>query len=302
MKMEENLQESALSSKNEATSPSKTKRVHVFSAYVLPSDRYPFPVHLEILKRYVTLARTTPLPAEKVEGPGIPKQSAGMNVRFMGNIGLLKSEKRGEYSPAEQTIAFIYARTADENKAKAILRQILQDKWFAQAALKHLMINPITTREQLLNGLALVAQTDRQVKGPSLEVLVDYLVYAGIITEDEQGIRAGMPFQIGTPQSSDALSSVVGPAPAVAAPGETSSIASETKSLIEPATSDGWQVIQTEDYSVKVRSDLDVIADLRDAIDLLEKKARRVKEKRAQRSDLSKRAEITDKEPQEGDV
>ena len=284
--MQEQSPESAPSNESSPNKAKEIKRVRVYSAYVLPSDRYPLSVHLEILRRYVNLARTTPLSADKVDGPGIPVQSAAMNVRFLRDIGLLKAEARGQYSPTEQAIAFIYARTADENRAKAILRQVLQDKWFTDATLAHLKTDPITTREHLLNELALVAQTDRQVKGPALAVLVDYLVYAGIINEDEQGIRVGVQLQSTTPSVSGVASNVSMTGPNVTTPAKPASPAIEIKPITEAAaTAEEWQVIQTEDFYVKVRSDLDVIADLRDAIDLLEKKAKRNKEKQSQQSD-----------------
>ncbi len=41
-----------------------------------------------------------------------------------------------------------------------------------------------------------------------------------------------------------------------------------------------WHVIQTEDFYLKVRSDTDVLADLREHLNLLDKKVARLKAKR----------------------
>ena len=260
-----------------ANKAKETKRVRVHSNYVLPSDRHPFSVHLEIVRRYVNLARNTALPAENVEGPGIPVQSAGMNVRFLKDIGLLTASSRGKYSPTEQAISYIYARTADENRAKLILRQVLQNKWFTDATLAHLRTTPVTTREQLLNELALVAQTDRQVKGPALAVLLDYLVYAGIINEDEQGIKLGTSVQSVAPKGNDVKAS----APALDGTMGSGTIPSTQLSndiAAEPIGTDKWHVIQTEDFYIKVKSDMYAIEDLKDAVKMLEKKVKRVRD------------------------
>lgn len=246
----------------------------VFSRYPLPSDRHPFTVHFEILRRFVAYGRTQPVTAERVEGEGVPIQAASMNVRFMSSVGLLKFESKGLYSPSPDTIRFVNARSVSDERARPIMKGILGGSWFAQSAADLLRSLPIVTEDQLVGELALASETDKSKKGPALEILVEYLVYSGIVVRGEKGLALG-------DSSSGQLAPETG---ASNGPGfdsrdtSTPDAAAPALSRVSPSSdSAGWLVVQTEDFYLKVRSDPTAIEYVEDQLSLLRKKlARRV--------------------------
>ncbi len=245
----------------------RTRRqvTRVYSKYVLPSERHPFPVHFDILRRFVMRSRSgsEAVPAPKVEGEGIPIQAAEMNVRFLRSIGLLSAAERGMYLPTPEAIKFVNAKTVSDERAKPILKALVANSWFAEAARSVLSTQPLIGEDQFLGELALVAETDKSRKGPALRVLLDYLVYTGLVNRDERGISLGDGGPVQT-QTTEAAT----PQAEVGVPKITS------------AEAPGWHIVQTEDFYVKVRSDADALADLRDQLDLLEKKVARLRAKR----------------------
>lgn len=247
----------------------------VLRRYVLPSNRHAFGVHFDLLRRFTTLTRsgTEGVPAAAVEGEGIPLQAGSMNVRFLRSIGLLLPTERGKYVPTPEAMRFINARSVSDAKARPILRALLSSSWFAEVAKNVLGAVPGMSEEQFLGELALVAQTDKSKEEPALRVIVEFLVYSGIVTRDERGL---VLTEGGLPGESNTLGSAEG-----------SSVRSST-GLPEPRTigidrptpeSGGWHVLQTEDFYLKIRSDLDAVQDLTDHIETLKRKIKRLNER-----------------------
>lgn len=248
----------------------------VFSKYQLPSDRTPFVTHFDILGRFVTQSRngTEPVSADKVEGEGIPIQAAQMNVKFLTGLGLLKFESKGLYTPTPETIRFVNARTVDDDRARPILRSLVDRTWFAEIALGLLRTRPVVTDDALIGELALAAQTNREKKGPALRVLVEYLVWSGVIHRDERGLSQG-DARSDAELPSDPVPSESASPPSIAGSKQGDRYAGASDSLHgEGAT---WHIIQTEDYFLKVRSDLDVIEDVREQLALLTRKIERLR-------------------------
>jgi len=252
----------------EQRSQSKSR---VFSKYPLPSDRHPFTVHFEILRRFVTYGRTQPVSAERVEGEGVPIQAASMNVRFMASVGLLKFESKGLYSPTPDTIRFVNARSVSDDRARPIMKGIIGGSWFAQSASDLLRSHPIVTEDQLVGELALASETDKSKKGPALAILVDYLVYSGIVVRGDKGLALGdslsgqVPWEPGTGSAPDIDSRDV-------ARVDVAGLSPRSGAATDAA---GWLVVQTEDFYLKVRSDLSALEYVEDQLSLLRKKLSR---------------------------
>src|SRR3989304_5890117 len=91
---------------------SKKEKHRVHAVEILPSDRFTFPVHMDVVKRFVTLSHngTQAMDAFRVEGEGVPTQAGSLNVRFLKSIGLLSTTDRGQYLPTQEAIRLVSAR------------------------------------------------------------------------------------------------------------------------------------------------------------------------------------------------
>ncbi len=244
----------------------KKEKPRVLSAEVLPSDRHPFSTHFEVVKRFVTLSHNGNLPidASRVEGEGIPTQAGSLNVRFLKAIGLLTTTDRGLYLPTQEAMRFVSARSVSDEKARPILKKLVEGKWFVEIARSYLNpTNPIS-EDVFLGELAIAAQTDKEKREQALGVIVEYLVYAGIVTQTESGLLLAHDQRIDLVNAADAtISPLVQPQPSLI-------------SLPPPLPENpSWQVLQTDDFFLKIKSDLTAIQDLSDHLDLIRRKIAR---------------------------
>ncbi len=251
---------------NDATSNQRsTPRTRVYTKYVLPSERHPFSVHYDVVRRFISLSKNgaEAVGARQVEGAGIPVQSASMNVRFMRSVGLLAVKgRRGRYIPTPEAIRFVNALSVSKDRARPILRGLLSDMWFTELVRTLLSQRPVMSEDQLVGELALAAQTDRVRKGDALRVIVDYLVDAAILKHDEQGLSLAT-------------------SPSVAAEGETQVQSGAADLSATVTVGDEWHTLQTEDFVLRVRSDPEVIEELEEHLGLLKKKVYRLQEERS---------------------
>jgi hypothetical protein len=258
---------------------SSSPRTKVFSRYPLPSDRTPFSTHFDILARFVTHSRNgnEPVAAEKVEGEGVPIQAAQMNVKFMTDIGLLKFDSKGLYLPSPEAIRFVNAKTVGDDRARPIIRALIQSAWFTEIASSVLRMRPVVTDDALIGELALAAETNKEKKGPALRVLVEYLVWSGILVRDERGLSLAEN-RLSTEATSD---------PKAGAPAAVASAPKAQGERLPGATppsvaeAGAWHIVQTEDFFLKVRSDSEVIAEVGEQLVLLAKKIERLRTKAA---------------------
>ncbi len=196
------------------------------------------------------------------------KQAASLNVGFLTSLGLL-TEAKGKYTPTEAAIRFVNTRNASDERARAILRPVIEDSWFGTFAKNWFATNPMTSKSDFVRELALYGEvSDMTKKERALEVLVEYLMYAQIIAMGADGNLSSGGGPMGT--TSGATASPPSPTMGLrAAP------------FVAPIEgSVDWQTVQTDDFYVKVRPDPDVLADLRDHLDLLEKKIERQRSKK----------------------
>lgn len=241
-----------------SASPRRKERTH--SVHVLPSNRHPFQIHFDLLRRFVTMARNGEgVGAAQVEGSGVPIQAASMNVRFLRSIGLLTAPERGKYAPTPEAIRFVNARSVSDERARPILAAIIGSTWFADLARSIFSTQPIMSEDQFLGELAIAAQTDKTKEEPALRVILEYLVYAGVLTRDERGLSMGS----GSPGRAASTEEAPGLEPRV--------------SVDRAVDGSGWHVLQTEDFYIKVRSDLSVVEDLEDHLETIKKKIRRLR-------------------------
>ncbi len=244
------------------------KKARVYSRYVLPSNRHNFQVQFDILKRIASQGRSGGIAASQVEGEGIPAQAASMNVRFMRDIGLINASDRGLYVPTQETVQFVNAKSVSEDKAKPILAAVITKTWFAELAISVFSGEPIMSEDRFLGELAIAAQTDKIKEQLALRTLLEYLVYTGIIVRDERGLSLGVQSKTSAPDQTNPIPEKIGPfeAPVPEKPMEK-----------QGQEIPGWHIIQTEDFYVKVKSDLDTVDDLILHLQTLQKKISRLK-------------------------
>lgn len=275
------------------------RRTKTPSRYPLPSERIPFELHFEVIRRFMTATGNgrEAVAADAVEGAGLRQQAAQLNTGFMESIGLLTEEERGKFKPTSEAIRFIVTRSAGEERARPILRALIENSWFADAARTLLSSKPAAAADELCADLAIAAGTDLQKKAGSVKVLVDYLVYSGLVRSTEQGLVLGgsapvtpvmgapaavasTPVPLGVPSPVSIPPAGViqtgGPPPGVMPvgipPRGSLTIAVGPVPVLGPVGV--WRTIQTDDFLVRVRSDLSAIADLEDHLALLKKKLR----------------------------
>lgn len=256
--------------------PPKTK---IFTRYPLPSERTPFSTHFDILSRFVTHSRNgvEAISAERVEGSGVPVQAAQMNVKFFVSVGLLKFDSKGLYVPGPETVRFVNAKTVGEDRARPILRALIAGSWFADTAHSVLRTRAVVTDDDLVSELAIAAETNKEKKGLALRVLVEYLVWCGILLRDERGLSLAEGASATGPSADPNLVAPVAVASAPKAQGE------RLPGVTAPSVSDAgsWHIVQTEDFFLKVRSDPEVIAEVSEQLTLLSKKVERLRAKGA---------------------
>lgn len=243
----------------------KREKPRAPASEILPSDRFSFLTHVDVVKRFVTLSHngSQALDASRVEGQGIPAQAASLNVRFLKSIGLLTRTDRGQYLPTPEAIKFVTARSVSEEKARPILASLIEPTWIVLTARSVLSPTKPTKDEVLLGELAIAAQTDRERKGDALRVLIDYLMFAGIVTAKEDGLV------------------LVGPQSGNSGPNEISTRRSEDSWTPLTAASSleqlgkGWQVIQTDDFTLRVKSNVKAVDDLLEYLHILRRQIER---------------------------
>lgn len=268
------------------------RRNRLPTKYPLPSERIPFQRHFDVLARFMTVSRNgrEAVTAVSVEGEGLPTQSAQLTTGFLTKVGLLIEEERGKFKPSSEAVQFLMTRSANEERARPILRALIERTWFAETARAVLTHRPTVSEADLRAELAIMAQTDAEKKADALRVLVEYLAYSGVIVRTEQGLILGGPPIVGP------VAAPIGgtaPAPTVIS-GPAQFIAPSGITPMSPLPGSGvmfrigmgpvtgppvleWRTIQTDDFLVRVRPTVEAISDLRDHLELLERRLKAAK-------------------------
>jgi len=269
----------------------KKEKPRVLSGQVLPSDRHPFQTHFEVVKRFVALSHNgnQPIDASRVEGEGIPTQAGSLNVRFLRAIGLLTATDRGLYLPTPDAMRFVSARSVSDEKARPILKKLLEGTWFVETARNYLSpVNPVS-EDVFVGELAIAAQTDKEKREQALRVIVDYLDYAGVARRTEKGLL--LANDVSAEKGIDIVRTLVAAAPL---PVQAQALAVDLPPLVPENA--GWQVLQTEDFYLRIKSDLTVIRYLSDHLDLIRRKLVRSQREIARMDNVeAARTDATDK-------
>lgn len=263
----------------EVAQPAKTlavagvRRPRIPSTHILPSERFPFQVHLQLIRRFVQMSGgSAPIaPAKVDEAPDIPAQAAVLNARFLADIKLLRREETG-YIPTPEAVRISSCLSISEDRARPLLGELLRQSWFAEAARTVLQQPGPHTVDQLILELAFVAETDLAKKKPAMQVLVDYLVFGQILSKDGGNVSIHGGGQ--TPdQEPPAIVPPVHPSNSEV-PAVTPAPAGGARPT-SPGATTPWLAMTTDDFALKIRPDLTALADLRDHLGILEKKIQR---------------------------
>ena len=282
-----------------------TRKTRTPTKFPLPSDRVSFGRHFDVLGGFMAASRNgkEPVSAVSVEAGGLPAQSAQLNTGFLVSIGLLEEPERGKFRPSPEAMRLLVARSVSDDRAGPLLRGLLENSWFAEAARGLLARKPAVSEEDLVAELTLAAGTDAGRKADALRVLIDYLGYAGIVMRTEHGLVAGSPAASGNLQATTTSptpklaygfspeaarfmpSAGVAPmappettvrsffAPSGVMPGGGTTVRFNLGPLATPPDAE-WRIIQTNDFYVKVRPSPEAVADLRDHLELLDRRLR----------------------------
>lgn len=117
---------------------------------------------------------------------GVAPTVVSANNSFLLESQILTSPKYGFYVPGENAVRFAREAAWDEAGAKAHLRKIVLNCWYGQTAAQNFTLRSMLTREDLKRALAIKAGAT-EGDSNSLEFLIDFIIYTGLVTENENG-------------------------------------------------------------------------------------------------------------------
>src|SRR2546430_1817053 len=150
----------------DATSENETTkgpiaRPRTWSRFPLPSERFSFETHFEILRQFVVRTKQgiESVGADAVEGGAVPKQAAALNVRFLTSLGLLKQDENSKtkYAPTPTAIRVVSTRSVSDDKARPILRPLVESSWFGEFTKNLFNTRPVTSEDEFVKELAIYA-------------------------------------------------------------------------------------------------------------------------------------------------
>jgi hypothetical protein len=227
--------------------------------------------HFDVLRRFMSVSRNGAEPIEPtaVEGHGVPSRAVQSNTAFLCDIGLLVEEMTGRFKPTPVAMQFINTQIADEGRGRRLLQSLIAKTWFGIAARSVLRTEPAASSRDadLVAALAASAGIPMGKDEGALRVLVEYLVYTGILNgSDLELMPATTKSNLTAPASSDIRSS----APAKPS---TKALSPEGAGIIEPSREIAdWEVIQTSEFYLKIQPNPSAVNRLRKQLDLLDQK------------------------------
>jgi hypothetical protein len=120
---------------------------------------------------------------------GVNPTVVSSNNRFLSESGILESPRYGYYIPTERAVRFAREAAWDEASAKIHLRAVAATCWYGQVALQNLSLRPTLKREELRKALAIKCGAT-EGDAEALASLIDFLVYTGLVSSDENGTLA----------------------------------------------------------------------------------------------------------------
>jgi hypothetical protein len=176
---------------SKTTDKSKKTVTRAKPKFVLPDPSASFEKHLELLKAYVVLSKSGKESVTYRSFKGYIDLSPfviSSNNAFLKQIGIIEEveKQRGAYLPTESAIRLYNALKWEKNiEIQSILGDLLKTSWFWSFA-KHLLeLKGKVSRTELKEKLGFEANADPKKHIVSLNVLVDYLLKAGLIVEQD---------------------------------------------------------------------------------------------------------------------
>jgi hypothetical protein len=191
-----------------------------------------------------------PVTADSVEGGDLPSGAARLNVAFLSEAGLLVEEAAGKFKPTPVAMQFLNTKASDEQRGRKLLRSLLARLWFARAAEAFRSAHSGAGSDELVAALAEEAQVSSPRDKQAIEVLVEYLTYAGLVSIEPQPLSSISRSSSPNAPTARARRPAAGPIPRTG--------------------SAGWKEMRTDDFELRIRSDREAVRRLRRHLDILE--------------------------------
>jgi hypothetical protein len=156
----------------------------------LPTDRAKFATQTDALRAFVRASNRGEEAvgaAEVAARISITEATAGLVNSFFVEAGFLTKEGKGRYKPVAAVNEYTRLHSFDPEKAQKQLAQPLRTSWYFTEVASELQGGP-ATEDTLINVLALAAGAEGD-RRPQLELVLDWLEYAGLIVRDNGNVR-----------------------------------------------------------------------------------------------------------------
>jgi hypothetical protein len=182
---------------NEQKESNKKSRARSKLKNPLPDVRISFDKHFEIIKAYAVASDEGKKPIsyrdfEKLVS--INPQIVSGNNEFFENLGLIKEveKQRGRYIPTDITLELNNELKWNKTEeAKTTLKKLLSTSWFWNSTKQLLEVKQSVTRTELQEKLGYDSGADPKKHLPALNVIMEYLIYVGLIKEQDDKLTFG---------------------------------------------------------------------------------------------------------------
>jgi hypothetical protein len=220
----------------------------------MPSDQHALAVHLEVLRRFMSVSRNgvEPVAPAAVEGGDLPTGAVQLNVAFLADSGFLIEEAPGRFKPTPVAMQLMNTLSTDEQRGRRLLRSLVSKLWFGRVVTAVRQSDPRAGAPEVLARLIDEAAASGPEERRAANVLLEYLTFSGLVDPGpaEAHDREGPP-------ASGSSGRIPGRVP-VRRTGPPKGSPSE------------WKVVRTDDFELKIRSDRAAVRRLRRQLDLLE--------------------------------
>jgi len=117
---------------------------------------------------------------------GLAPSVVSSNNKFLLESQILASPKYGYYLPSEGAVRFSREAAWDEQGAKTHLRRMVAACWYGQVTMQNFTLRSTLTGEELKRALAIKSGAT-EGDSSALEFLADFIIYTGLIAENENG-------------------------------------------------------------------------------------------------------------------
>jgi len=166
-----------------------TKRPRVIKGagahYPLPSVAIGFEGQLKMLRAYVNASEggERAVSLDRLAGvTQVSRTTVSSCNRFFEASNFVTKQKDG-YKPTEGLISFVKQLPWNEERAKSFLRSMIEGTWYEKELRVLFGTSPIMTTGELVPALGSIVGA-RPDQKPSLETLVKFVTYAGLVTVD----------------------------------------------------------------------------------------------------------------------